>query len=853
MASEALLLVHRGSASTSRLAKIYRDKGFEPLVFSSAPFDDGSGFAAICRELGVVYAIGNSVATTTDQVRQAFGAALEHCRFCFGVWEGQRAVMAELNQLFGARDASAEAVRQSQDKFFMRTRLREHGLSAVAVHRLDDPELQSRLERGERLILKPRRGAGSLLTRVVTSLSEVEALAAAFGAGPSANDLFAEFFFENELIAESFVDGRELSLEMILQGGKTVFACEHEKTVLEFIGSTVLERGLASPAVALSAEEVRGATELAERTLAALGLADGCYHVELRVRDTGESEIIEVNPRIGGGLIGDSVQQQFGRSMVHDWIDILDGKPPAVGASERKCGIYFQLAYPEQGRQVLALHKNEQLPKPETFVQVVQLGASARGDREDIAAMTLWRTELDSHRVEVAKLAASEYATFTYARKQAGASSSLGATQPAVFLVFEPINHMYKVIEAASRRGLDVLVLHSQPLISSGPYASCLGHISEAHKIADWDHNDANFDRLLEMTKGRRVVGTYAAHEVTLEFEARVQEHFGLPTKTLEVVRNFLNKVTVRRRLAEHGLTRLRVLEQPEAEALSSWPVGERALFFKPIRGAGSAYVTRCQTLAELKAAIAQWQAAQIDCGALLRKHLDNGAGFFVEEEAVGELLSVEGYVYRGQYHLVGLTSRTVLQRDIAVEMGATFPYEHPRQEEIVDKVRRIHEALGVAHGPTHAEVVVPRDGEIELVELNLRFIGADVLMLINAAYGVNMEDDLVALAVGDQPQLRFGRNNGRFACLQYLLPPAGVQQLDSFELPEQNLPFVKIIKPTGSKLASTDFQLDWIAGFVTCGATYRDALERGLDIRQRTLVNGRPLGNDPNNVVIGR
>lgn len=422
-----------------------------------------------------------------------------------------------------------------------------------------------------------------------------------------------------------------------------------------------------------------------------------------------------------------------------------------------------------------------------------------------------------------------------------------------LFLVFEPINHAYKVVEAAARRGYDVVAFHSRPLPTEGPYARGAAALSARHAVASWSHEAGLFERVVRECAGRRVVGTYAPHEVTLEFEARVQEHFGLPTKGSARIASLLDKVTVRRTLSEQGLTRLAWLGRAEVDALTAWPVPGRALFFKPIRGAGSAYVTRCRTLDEVRAAIAFWDAAGLGCRDLLREHLDAGGGFFLEEEAPGELLSVEGYSIRGAYHVLGVTSRTVLERDVAVEMGATFPYRHPRHEEIVDKVRRIHRALGIPHGPTHTEVVVPAEGEIELVELNLRFVGADVLLLMNEALGVDVADALVALAVGERPALAAADAPRQYACLQYLLAPSGLRRLESIEYPPGGVLVHRQMKPLGAELRSTDFQIDQIAGFIVSDATYAAALERAMDVRRAVRVNGRPLGDDPNNVVVAR
>jgi uncharacterized membrane protein len=252
-----------------------------------------------------------------------------------------------------------------------------------------------------------------------------------------------------------------------------------------------------------------------------------------------------------------------------------------------------------------------------------------------------------------------------------------------------------------------------------------------------------------------------------------------------------------------------------------------------------------------VRAAIAEWLAADKASLPVLGAYLESEGGrFFLEEEAVGELMSAEGYVHNGTYHLLGLTSRAVLERDVAVEMGITYPYEHPRHDDIVSAVAAIHAALGVTHGPTHTEIIVPEHGRIELVELNARFTGADALTAMNAAYDAKVEDDLVALAVGREPN--FSLQPKRYASLHFLLAPTGVTRIESLELPAADLPFVKIIRPPGSELTSTDRQIDWIAAYIVCGDSCQEAFERALDVRRKTLVNGVPLGNDSNNVVIG-
>jgi biotin carboxylase len=839
----ALLLVHQGSRLTAALSTFLRSKGYEPYVVSSAASDGGEAFRAVCAEMGLAYDMHDTLTLDRERLLRT-ARELEDCRFCLGVWDGHRTLMAEVNGLLGAHDDDPEAIRQTVDKHRMRLELAGHGLTGIDTFRLDDPELRARLERGERHIVKPRRGAGSLCVRKVASWDELVEHRALYDQGVSEDDMFVEYYAEdNELIAETFFEGRELSFEMVRQNGHTALACDNERTVLTHTERTVLERGFASPPIRLSADEVRLAKEHADRCMDALGMVNGCYHVEVSVGPDGRTcEIIEINPRPGGQFMVDSVRLQLGRVLGDDWIDVMLGNP-VPDAGERTQGIYYQAHYREPGRQVLATVRDPDLPEPTMFNDFVKAGQIARADREELGAQTLWTTDLATHQEFVQPMVQRDYATFVYAK---------GLSGRPLFLVFEPTNHIFQVVEAADRLGYDVVVFHTLPVSLAGPYNEAWRNVALLHTMENWDDVEANLAEVLETCGDAKVAGTYCAVERVLELEARVQEHYGLPTKGSAETHELLNKVNVRRRLVEAGLSKLRLFQESEVDALRDWPVGERALYFKPVHGAGSAFVKRCADLEEVRAAIADWKAADKASIPVLGAYLDSeGGAFFLEEEAPGELLSVEGYVFDGEFTSIGLCSRVVLAKDPITEMGASFPFEHPRHDEIVGLVAHIHEVVGVRHGVTHTEVKVPDEGPIELVELNLRFIGADVLKLIDLACDIRFEDDLVRLAVGEPPVLQVKPT--QFAHFSSLLAPPGLTKLESFELPSDvEYPLVKMIRPIGSELASTDRQLDWIAAFVITAPTHQEMLDLMVDVRRRTLVNGEPLADNPNNVLIG-
>ena len=253
--------------------------------------------------------------------------------------------------------------------------------------------------------------------------------------------------------------------------------------------------------------------------------------------------------------------------------------------------------------------------------------------------------------------------------------------------------------------------------------------------------------------------------------------------------------------------------------------------------------------MADVERGLSQWDEGAIAFTPIQRKHLMRSGALFLELGAKGELMSVEGWVYDGRFHALGLTSRTVLSRDNSIEMGATFPYEHPLRDAIVAKVTTIHRVLGITHGATHTEVMVSPDGDIELIELNPRFAGSDILLLINLAGRMSVGDLLVDLATGVAPAACASEPQC-YASVQQLLAPAGTIALQDFTIDEAVATEVRMFKPLGGALTSTNYQHDQIAAFMVQDDSYTAVLRAAQQARSSVRVNGVLLGSDANNVV---
>lgn len=419
-----------------------------------------------------------------------------------------------------------------------------------------------------------------------------------------------------------------------------------------------------------------------------------------------------------------------------------------------------------------------------------------------------------------------------------------------IFVFIEPVNHGYKVALAARKMGFKLAVLHQLDLFAPKPYEEALDAFDIDISIESWTKTDELYAVVQRELAGYNIIGTYAGAEITLKFDILLRQQSGLPTTPIDVIDFCLNKYNVRNYLYQQGLTALNCFSKQQVMELDHWPF-DKAMYFKPCHGGGSTKVFRCESFEDLQRARESWDDKDDVPISILREYLELQNEYLLEEAAEGELVSVEALVYAGKINVLGISSRTVLERDNSVEMGATFPYRHKFEDSIIEKVKQLHKALGIVHGPTHTEVMVSDDGEVELVELNLRFAGADVLEICCRAYESNIAESLVRLGCGQDPLIPTSAPS-RFTTLQYVLAPSTVNRFDSLKFPEQ-ADFHRAQKKLGADLKSTDNQLDHVGCFVMTGDDYASLMQAAGKVRHNVQINGSVIGADINNIVIQR
>lgn len=416
-------------------------------------------------------------------------------------------------------------------------------------------------------------------------------------------------------------------------------------------------------------------------------------------------------------------------------------------------------------------------------------------------------------------------------------------------IILEPLNHMFKVLQTAHERGYVAISMNSLGANATPPYEAAQACVDAEYRVPSWTDRDAVLQVFERIKNDFDVVGTYASSEITLPLDAIFREQLGLPNSGVGTVVRNLDKLKVRSLLRENGLSNLRTLSMAEIQDLTEWPFPGSTAFFKPNSGAGSANVWHCRNMDDVKKCLEKWSYKDEIPYSILLDLIDSTGQYFLEEAAIGKLFSVESLVVDGTVNVMGFTDRAVSARDAAIEMGLFFPYKNRFEQQIIDKISKIHQAMGIKHGPTHAEIIVDEKGNIELVEMNLRFAGYDMLAVVSHSLQQDVSELLVDLALGKQLKLELPEQIRKAAAISMVMPPLDIEVFDSISFPD-SVHFSKVMKPLSHKVISHDSQLDYIGSCVFTAESYEDLLQKNEQIRKQIIVNGKSIEHCQNNEI---
>lgn len=238
-----------------------------------------------------------------------------------------------------------------------------------------------------------------------------------------------------------------------------------------------------------------------------------------------------------------------------------------------------------------------------------------------------------------------------------------------------------------------------------------------------------------------------AATDKPLAMMARVAKALNLPFYSEETAIWATDKYQMKARFIEGGVpcAQGRLIHNADEAKDLYFPV-----ICKPRDNSGSRGVKLCRNLQELQECIDE---------ALQYSKLDT---VLVEEFIEGREFSIEGLHYDGKSEVIQFTEKKTTEFPYNVELGHKQPANltDEQRDAIREIVSKIGTALKFENCPSHTELKV-NDRGIFVIETSPR-LGGDYITstLTPLSTGINLEDQLLHVALGEKVDTKTGRVN---------------------------------------------------------------------------------------------
>lgn len=349
----SFLFVESNTTGTGELLmKQARGLGFEPYLVTRNP----------ARYPFLKHSVAQVIEAETRSPDELIGVAAKLTRLA-GIYSSSDYFVGAASRVataIGLPAANPEAIATCRNKWKQATELQGRSIAipetrlATSVRDVENILAQAILP----VVVKPVSGSGSSGVRLCDSAAAaIRAFESARGALLDQVDLPSP-----DILIQQYVEGKEYSAEIIAYHGTLHclgILAKHKGPAPYFV-----EVGHDFPAP-LPEPSLQGLTSFAAGAVSALGLNFGPAHVEFVITESGPV-IIEVNPRLAGGMIPVMLSHALGTSILDMVIRLYAGEgftPPP--ASARAGAIRFRLAQTSGKLKRLDFSRNPEPTVPE--------------------------------------------------------------------------------------------------------------------------------------------------------------------------------------------------------------------------------------------------------------------------------------------------------------------------------------------------------------------------------------------------------------------------------------------------------------------------------------------------------
>jgi biotin carboxylase len=331
--------------------------------------------------------------------------------------------------------------------------------------------------------------------------------------------------------------------------------------------------------------------------------------------------------------------------------------------------------------------------------------------------------------------------------------------------------------DAAARLGVELVFATDRCNVLDDPWqddAIPIRFYDEAHSV----------DAIIDAVRSRPIAGILVVGDRPTVIAARVAERLGLPGQPPEAAAIARNKLATRERLRTAGLPVPWFFTVPVASDPSV--VARSASFpsvIKPLALSGSRGVIRADDPASFVQAFERLRS--LLAGPDVRAERDEAhASVLVEGFIEGREFAIEGLLHHGAFKLLALFDKPdpldgpYFEETIYVTPSAASA---ERQRSIVDAVAQAAAAIGLRHGPVHAECRV-NSGAVFVLEVAARPIGGLCARALTFSEkrgresfsGVSLEELLLRHSLGESPE-KWGRESLSSGVMMIPIPRRGI------------------------------------------------------------------------------
>lgn len=266
-----------------------------------------------------------------DEVRQTL-KSIDDLKAILNLTDTWSMMALELSQEFNLPHQNINAVKITRNKHQMRDHLYQHGLSKsqCVVIDIKNPIIDE-LNISYPAIIKDASGTGSMNVWIAYHHNDLNNIV----------NLASQAKLKNTyLTVEPFFHGAIYSAETLTWNNQTkIYAITNRIMSSE---PYFKEEAMSTPATLHPKLENEIKIHIT-KSLSAIGYTEGMAHIEFVITNAG-IEIIEINPRVGGGQITESLCQAFDYNILESYIEIALNKKPTLLNKELTPSIYVGTA-----------------------------------------------------------------------------------------------------------------------------------------------------------------------------------------------------------------------------------------------------------------------------------------------------------------------------------------------------------------------------------------------------------------------------------------------------------------------------------------------------------------------------